>query len=228
MSKKRIDALVFDMDGVLFDTETVSGRAWRRTAAEMNMQDSEAAVKGCTGMNHEGTRLFFLDKYGENFPFDDFMARSSAIFRAIIEEEGLNLMPGVLQALDYLKERNVPIALASSTSKGAVLHHLEYAHITSYFSAIITGDMVERGKPDPMIYQRAAEALGKESAYCMAIEDSPNGMRSAHAAGMLAVMIPDQIEPTAEIEQLAFDIQPSLLAWVNWMEEIADFSTCDC
>ena len=107
--------------------------------------------------------------------------------------------PGVHEILEYLKENRIPTALASSTRRTAVMEHLDRAGITSYFQRIICGDMVEHGKPAPDIYLKACEELGVAPGQALAVEDSFNGIRSAYAAGLYTVMVPDQLPPTEEI-----------------------------
>ena len=113
--------------------------------------------------------------------------------------EGLPEKPGVHEILEYLKENRIPTALASSTRRTAVMEHLDRAGITSYFQKIICGDMVEHGKPAPDIYLKACEELGAAPGQALAVEDSFNGIRSAYAAGLYTVMVPDQLPPTEEI-----------------------------
>ena len=105
----------------------------------------------------------------------------------------------VVEILEYLKENEVPVALASSTRKAAVMEHLNRAGITGYFQKIVCGDMVDHGKPAPDIYVKACEEMGVKPEQAMAVEDSFNGIRSAHAAGLFTVMVPDQLPPTEEI-----------------------------
>lgn len=206
-----INSVVFDMDGVLFDTERLAADAWYKAAREMGIPDINAGVRGCVGLNHNDTLDFLAKCYGEDFPCEEFMDCASRVFKESIEREGLPIKPGVYEILEFLKENGFRIALATSTRKPGAMRHLESAGITRYFEAIVTGDMIVHGKPDPEIYRLACRELGSLPENCIAVEDSPNGIRSAHGAGLKVVMIPDLIEPTEELEKLIYRKFASLL-----------------
>lgn len=199
-----LEAVVFDMDGVLFDTERLCMEAWREEAAARKIDDIEKAVIGCIGLNRTDTRAFFEKEYGIEFPFDEFHSASTKRFHERLEAEGLPLKPGVTEILEYLKSAGYKIALASSTSRKGVMEHLEKASLTHFFEEIISGDMVEHSKPSPDIYLLACSRLSVFPEKAIAIEDSPNGLRSAYLAGMKPVMVPDMILPVPETEKLLF------------------------
>ena len=201
---KEIKAVVFDMDGVLFDTEKLFLDTYKEVADEKGISYSEKAVLGCIGLNIKDTEALFKQEYGEDFPFGEYHAMCTERARSKIAEQGLPMKRGVSELLTYLKEEGYRIARASSTSRRGVLGHLDRAGITSFFEVIIGGDMIEHGKPEPDIYLRACEELGINPTDTLAIEDSPNGIRSAHAAGLRPIMVPDLIAPTPEIERLLY------------------------
>ena len=211
------EAVVFDMDGVLFDTETVSKKGWIKTAQEMGIPDIEESLKNCTGVTEPAMRAYLTGRYGSDFPYEAFRARTSALFQETIEREGVRLMPGVKEILDFLKAQGKAIALASSSRMQSIMHHLDAHGMAHYFDAILSGDQVQNGKPDPEIYLKACAALGKEPCRCIALEDSLNGIRAAHGAGMMAVMVPDQIAPTDEIRALTYAIRDSLWDVRYWL-----------
>lgn len=215
----RYEAVVFDMDGVLFDTETVSKRGWTQVGREMNLPDIEEALRCCTGVTRPFMRAFLTRRYGPDFSYEAFRARTEELFQQTIAREGVRLMPGVRGLLEYLRAQGKGIAIASSSDKAAIVHHLDEHGLRPYFDAIISGDQVQNGKPHPEIYLRACAMLGREPARCIAVEDSPNGIRSAHAAGMMPVMVPDQIAPTNEIRALAYAIRGSLTAVREWLAQ---------
>lgn len=210
-----IQAIVFDMDGVLFDTERISCESWGRAAAEMNLGDVSEGITGCIGLNYNDTVLLMNRLYGENFPFEEFYEVVRKEFYREIEENGLPLMTGVREILDYLKEGGYKIGLASSTNKKSILSHLEKTGLTDYFTVVVSGDMVEHSKPEPDIYLKACEGLGVLPKAAMAIEDSPNGIRSAYRAGMIPVMVPDMVQPDEEITSLLYRKCDSLLAVIE-------------
>ncbi len=214
----KITAVVFDMDGVLFDTERICMEAWREIAAEKDIENIEKAVLGCVGLNRTDTRAFFEREYGADFDYDTYHDACSARFHEKIERFGLPMKPGVMEILTFLKNNGYKIGLASSTSRHGVLGHVNRAGIADFFEVIVGGDMVEHSKPKPDIYLLACEQLGVKPENAIAIEDSPNGIRSAHGAGLKAVMVPDMIAPTPEIEVLLYKKYDSLLDVRNFLE----------
>lgn len=213
-----IESVVFDMDGVLFDTERVCSDVWCQVGTELGLKDIEIAVTACVGLNSKDTRDFFLKLYGKDFDYENFRNRSSELFHTILVTEGLPVKPGVFELLNFLQENNYKIALASSTNKANVVKYLDRAGITHYFQAIVTGDMVVHGKPDPEIYLKACRELDSLPDNCIAIEDSPNGLKSAYQAGMKPIMVPDLIQPDEELKKLLYGKFESLLEVRNYFQ----------
>ena len=215
-----MEAVIFDMDGVLFDTERLSISCWLETAQRMGLGDIRKGAYSCIGLNRTDSRIFIRSLYGDAFPYDEFRAENSALFQEKIERDGLPVKKGAGELLAWLKEKGVKTAVASSTNTQTVKSHMERAGFLPYFQEIIGGDMVEHSKPRPDIYLMACRRLGVEPQKAAAIEDSPNGIRSAHAAGMLPVMVPDMVEPTAEIEALLYRKCRDLVEVKNLFEQI--------
>lgn len=215
----RIKAIVFDMDGVLFDTERISIGCWKQTGEEMQIENIDLAVYGCIGRNRTDIIAFFKEHYGEDFPVEEFLTRASLLTNEKIEKEGLPVMKGAKELLQYLKQHGYLIGLASSTRREKVREHLCSTGLTDYFRVIIGGDMVRHSKPMPDIYQKACSELNVKPEEAVAIEDSPNGIRSAHAAGLYPVMVPDMVAPTPEIEALLWKKCDSLSDVITVLEE---------
>lgn len=212
MSKKNdMKAVVFDMDGVLFDTEYLCMEGWRRVAAKWDMQGIEEVSRRAIGLNATDTEALVLSVYGKDFPYGDFREEISRWYQSCIAKRGLPRKPGVEKLLGYLKRSGYLIGLASSTRYASVVRHLKQAEIIDDFQVLVTGDMIEHSKPLPDIYLLACKKLGVEPGKSYAIEDSPNGIRSAHAAGMKAIMVPDLIEPDQEMRELSHIICKDLL-----------------
>lgn len=212
------NAIIFDMDGVLFDTERVSCECWEEVGAAMRLGDLSEGIRGCVGLNRNDAEILMHRLYGEDFPFDEFRETVHALMRQRFLEEGIPLKEGVREILEYLTQNGYIIGIASSTSKKAVMDHLDKTGLSGYFRAVITGDMVEHSKPNPDIYLKACEELGVTPANAVAIEDSPNGIRSAYRAGMKPVMVPDLIEPTPEIEAMLYGKFYSLLDVLDYIK----------
>ena len=211
-------AVVFDMDGILFDTERLCMEVWKEFADEMGIEDIETALIGCIGLNRTDTRLFLENFYGKDFPYDKLRQSTSERMAKRMEKE-IPMLPGVMELLDYLVKKKVPIGLASSSRSEVIKSHITRAGLNHYFQVVVGGDMVEHSKPLPDIYLIACEKLGVSPEDTYAIEDSPNGIRSAYSAGMKAIMVPDMIEPTEEMEHKATVILQSLFEVKEWFEE---------
>ena len=197
------NTVVFDMDGVLFDTERLCQDSWLAVAEENGLPGMKEIFPQCIGLNANDSRRIVMNAYGEDFDYEGFREQASVWFWDYIEKNGLPMKPGVRELLDWLKENGWTVGLASSTRRSSVLNHLEQAGIRGYFSTVITGDMVEHSKPQPDIYLMACRELGADPEETYAIEDSPNGIRSAHAAGMTPLMVPDMIAPDEEMRRLS-------------------------
>lgn len=211
-------AVVFDMDGVLFDTERICMESWIAVAAEDGLPDMDKIFPLCIGGNANDSRRIVLEAYGQDFDYAAFREKASVWFWNYIGKNGLPIMAGVREILAWLKENNRMIGLASSTKRSSVVSHLEQAGIRDYFQAIVTGDMVEHSKPLPDIYLIACRELGVEPCEAYAIEDSPNGIRSAHAAGMCPLMVPDMLQPDREMERLSHRIFKNLTEVLEFMK----------
>ncbi|MDO4294226.1 MAG: HAD family phosphatase [Eubacteriales bacterium] len=217
-----IEAVVFDMDGVLFDTERISCECCFETARKMGLVMTEEAVYGSCGRNEAAVREHVIRSLepwypGGSFPYDAYREQLEALFCARLEEE-LPVMKGVRELLAFLKERKLKTAVASSTVVSRVRSHLKRSGLESYFDAVIGGDMIQASKPAPDIYLAACRALGVSPQNAMGVEDSVNGIRAVAAAGMTAVMIPDMVQPDGEIRKVYDYCFPSLVELREAME----------
>lgn len=201
--ERRMKAVVFDMDGVLFDTEVLCMKSWMAVAERSGLPGMEEVFPKCIGLNSNDSRNIVLKAYGEDFDYPFFREQAAAWQKEYLEKNGLPIKPGMEEILEWLKTSHYAVGLASSTRSSSVFGHLEQAGIRDSFSVVITGDMVEHSKPRPDIYLLACRELGVKPGEAYAIEDSPNGIRSAHAAGMHTVMVPDMIPPDQEMRQLS-------------------------
>ena len=210
-------AVVFDMDGVIFDSERLVIETWKVVADKYHIQNIDQACLACTGLNKDATAVKMREIYGEQFPYEEYKKEASALFHERYDDGRLPMKPGVTELLTFLKEQGIRIALASSTRSGIVKKELADAGIIGYFDEIVCGDMVARSKPAPDIFLKACECLGVQPPEAYGIEDSYNGIRSAHTAGLCPIMVPDLCPPTEEMEQLAEVILPSLSAVKDYL-----------
>ncbi len=201
-----MNTIVFDMDGVLFDTERLCQDSWLAVAEESGLPNMDVIFPQCIGLNANDSRRIVMNAYGEDFDYEGFRSKASVWFWDYIEKKGLPVKPGVKELLSWLREEGWAVGLASSTRRSSVENHLEQAGIRDYFATIVTGDMVEHSKPRPDIYLMACRELGVDPGQAYAIEDSPNGIRSAYRAGMSPLMVPDMIAPDEEMRELSTKI----------------------
>lgn len=204
-----IKGIIFDMDGVILDTETICFRTWETAGAEFGLPDMKRAQEACLGTNKTDTLAILKELYGAEFEAERFLDRTSELFHRIEETDGIPLMPHAKETLSFLHKRYI-LALATSTRRQTAARQLAEAGVDGCFSAFTFGDMVKHSKPAPDIYRMACRSISLPPDECAAVEDSPNGIRSAHAAGMQCIMIPDKIPPTEEIARLCAHILPSL------------------
>ena len=204
-------AVLFDMDGVIFDSERAVLAVWREIAGEWSLPGIGEVFIRCVGTNKRRTEEIFLAAYPalDFHAFDDEVRRR---FLARYDRGRLPVKPGAEQILRTLREKGVPLALASSTESGVVRRELEEAGLLRYFDAVIGGDQVHVSKPNPEIFLLAAKALDTPPEDCFVIEDSFNGIRAARAAGMHPVMVPDLLPPDGEMEKLSEVILQDLAA----------------
>lgn len=204
-----IKGIVFDMDGVLLDTETISFYTWKVIGKDYGIKDTDEAQKVCMGANRKDTITLLKRIYGEGFNSEEFLERCHDLFYKIEEKEGIPLMPGACDALATLKDKYI-LALATSTRRIIASRQLKNARLYDYFTYYIYGDEIEHSKPDPQIYSLISRRMGIEPTALIAIEDSPNGVKSANAAGLKVVMVPDKVFPNKEIESLCTCVKKSL------------------
>lgn len=215
-----IKAIVFDMDGVIFDSEKLYRKHWMLSAKEYGIPE-ETMRELCNliaGATKENNEKLMKSRFGEDFDYMEFRGRTMARMDQEIMENGVALKPGVRELLSFLKEHGYKIGLATSTQRERAKRNLRNAEILEMFDEIVCGEMVPRGKPFPDIYLRACELLQVKPEEAMGIEDSINGVKSSSDAGLYTVMVIDLIEPTEEIRERADQIYDSLFDVITLLE----------
>lgn len=215
--------VIFDMDGVIFDSERACLDTWTETAAGYGITEVYEVFEKCIGTNNNQTRQIVEDaysaEYGEGIA-DKLLSESSRLFHKKYDGGRLPIKKGVREILEYLKSQNVSCAVASSTRKAVVEAELRDAGLLDYFKEIVGGDAVKISKPDPEIYLLACDIMKVNPEKAFAIEDSYNGIRSAHAAGMRPIMVPDMIPADDEMKELSEKICENLIDVVTFFENI--------
>lgn len=212
-------AVVFDMDGVIFDSERLVLECWEKIAEEYGLVGMKEAFIPCIGTNSTMTKEIVLNYYGADFPYDEFRNKSSLLFHEIVDRGELPVKKGVRELFDYLKKCQVPMAVASSTRLQAVTHELKQAGLYDYFQVVMGGDQLKKSKPEPDIYLMTCEKLGISPSDAYAIEDSYNGIRSSYSAGMRPVMVPDMLSPTEEVYSKSVAVLEDLLLVKEWFAQ---------
>ena len=212
------DAVIFDADGTLFDTETLMYEVWVEIGRDMGLTMTIPEYLHYVGLNRKAVLDVMRERIGPDFDGADFMVRCVARLSERIEEEGVPLKPGVREILELLRQKGIPVGLATSTHRVRTDRRLELCGLGEYFSAVVTGDEVSKGKPDPEIYCAVCGKLNVSPNACLAVEDSRNGILSAHHAGLKVAMIPDMVPPTAELEEIALQKFSSLLELRDYLQ----------
>ncbi len=210
--------VIFDLDGVIFDSETVVRNGWRYAAGIMKIDDIDRLFLQAVGTNHAQTEAMVKRELGEDFSYAELRRYSSIYFREFTARNGLPVKPGVRELLEYLKKQNRKIGLASSSNMEYIRRELNTAGLLGYFSTIVSGDQFARSKPEPDIYLTACEKIGTDPEEAYAIEDSYNGIISASRAGMHPIMVPDLLPPTEEMRELSETICSSLFEVRAYLE----------
>ncbi|MCL2023173.1 MAG: HAD family phosphatase [Oscillospiraceae bacterium] len=199
-----IKAVIFDMDGLMFDTERVCVDAWLQTGREYGVEVTEEMIVSCCGLPTPK----FLEWMTKKLPKDaDILAmddRSREIKYQILGTHGVPKKAGLDELLEFLRKEKIPVAIATSTEKDMAMWKLEKAGVLEYFHTFVCGDEIENGKPDPDIYLTAAKKLGVDPANCLALEDAAIGAMAALSAGMRVIMVPDLAQPDLELEGKLF------------------------
>lgn len=203
-------AAIFDMDGLLLDSERPILDAWLQSAEELGLALSADALIQALGRRAEDARVLFRAAFPTDFPFERARSRVQALLTARREQGGFVVKPGVVALLARLGALGIPCAVASSTRRAEVERRLEHADLATYFRALVGGDEVEHGKPAPDTFLLAARRLEVEPARCVVFEDMEHGALGAIAAGMQAVIVPDLRQPGDEVRPLCLSVLPSL------------------
>lgn len=199
-----IKGVIFDMDGLMTDTEQLFLRLWCEVMVERGFPEHRDIVIYCIGQNHAATREYVREKLGDDFDYMRILREVGRRSEIFCRDNGVPVKPGLYELLDYLDVKRIPYAVATSTLEANARWRLGSIGVLERLHGLVTGDMVTVGKPEPEIFLRAAEKLGLPPEQCLVLEDSPHGILAAHRAGCLPVMIPDLKEPDAETEKLLY------------------------
>ena len=206
---RKVEAVVFDMDGLLVDSEIMVREVMREVTHRHGLILPDEVFLRMVGLPGAASRGVAVTHFGEAFNYDSWNAEVWALAHARIDE-GVAVKAGVIELLDGLDALGLPRAVATSSGHHNVERQLRPGGLFDRFQAVVAHGDYARGKPSPDPFLVAAERLGVPPAACLALEDSHNGVRAAHAAGMMTIMVPDLLEATDEMRKLCVAIAPSL------------------
>ena len=211
-----IKAVIFDMDGVLIDTEKHYNAAWCEAAKMSGYDFTKEHALMLRSCDARLAQSIMQEIFGEDFDYYAIREIRRGLVAKRLEKYGLEKKPGVDKILDCLRQKGIKTAVATATPLELTLEHLEKIGVKDKFDKIVSAKQVENGKPAPDVYLYACEQIGEKPENCIAVEDSPNGIKSAYAAGCKPVMVPDLTQPDEELMPMLFRVAQSL-------EQIIDY-----
>ena len=200
---KDIDAVIFDMDGVIYDTEAFYLKHWIQVFSEYGYEMTKAIYINAMGRGRKKVQEYFKSVFGEDLPIEEMYVKKDKLLFDAIRNKEVPLKPGALEFLSYLKNNNIKTALATSAKRERLDIQLEDSPIVKYFDAIVCGDDVVNSKPDPEIFLKAAKKIGAKIEKCIVIEDSEAGIKAAHDGKMTAFHVEDLKEADDSIKENA-------------------------
>jgi HAD superfamily hydrolase (TIGR01509 family) len=223
----RVSAVIFDMDGLMLDTERIALVVWRQAAADLGFTLDDEVAERMVGRTSATNRLMLQMHFGEAFSYDELSTLADSRYRETLDRDGVPRKDGLIELLDFLESRHIARAVATSTARDLARHKLDQAGVAGYFDVVVGGNEVTHGKPAPDIFLRAAERLGKLPAECVVLEDSGPGIQAASTAGMVPILIPDRGRmPPPETRARAAFVVESLSAAQPIIERLTSRTSC--
>ena len=219
INKQQIKGILFDMDGLILDTEKLYCRFWQDEARILGYTMTMEQALGMRSLNRHAGEAKLKSYFGEGISYTEVREKRIELMDAFVEKEGVTTKPGIWELLAFLQEKQIRTAIATSSPIGRTKKYLSSVHLENEFDAIVSGYMVEHGKPEPDIYVYAARQLGLKPENCIVLEDSPAGILAAYRAGCMPVMIPDLDEPDEETRKLLFAQAESLVQFREVLEK---------
>lgn len=207
---RKVKGVLFDMDGLVLDTEKLYSRFWMEAAHELGYPMTFEQALGMRSLNKKFSTAYLETLFGPGIDYDTMRAVRIRRMDAWIDVHGVEPKPGIYELLDYLHKEKIPCAITTSSPSARIKAYLTPQKLYDQFDAICSGYEVEHGKPEPDIYLYGASKIQTAPKDCLALEDSPAGIESGYRAGCMAVMIPDQDQPSSETKKLCFAKADSL------------------
>jgi HAD superfamily hydrolase (TIGR01509 family) len=203
-------AFIFDMDGLMLDSERISNQAWQKAATDFGYDFTDEMIRECVGYSLVLSELLQKKFLGQDYPFQKIRDKKVVYFEESIKQNGIPIKKGLLPLLDLLESKQIRKAVASSTVQPYVNQRLQNTHVFHRFDAIISGSEVGKAKPAPALFLEAARLMGVDSRQCLVLEDTSVGVKAAEAAGMPMILVPDIAPLPPEIRSMAVGVFLSL------------------
>lgn len=204
MSLENIKAFIFDLDGTLIDTEKIYRQVWPQAMKSLGYEYTDVQYLSMRSLGRPYAPAKFKEWYGQDFDYDGARRVRKGLFDAYVAEQGIEIKKGAIELLEYLRSKGIVTAIATATDLDRAEEYLKFVGLYGYFDKVISATMVDEGKPSPKVYQYASMELGFEPSECVAVEDAPNGIKSAYSAGLKVIMVPDQTEPEEDIMHMFY------------------------
>jgi len=190
-NNNKISLVIFDMDGTLFDTEQLGIQCWEQAFKNLGYEYDEEVMVKKIGLSHSDSQKLFMDRYGQDFCYDDVKKEKRRVIRVHIDEKGTPVKEGVKEMIQFLDDQNIKKVVATSRRKEMTDYYIKQAGMENCFDRVFTGEMIQRGKPAPDIFLMAAEEMGEKPENCLVVEDSKNGVLASINANIRCCIVPD-------------------------------------
>lgn len=216
MDLNNIKAFIFDLDGTLIDTEKIYRQIWPKAVAQLGHVFTDEMYLSMRSLGRPYSPARFKEYFGESFDYDEARRIRKGMFDEYVAKNGIQVKKGAAELISFLHSKNIITAIATATDLDRANEYLEKTGLSGMFDRVISATMVDEGKPSPKVYLYACEQLSLKPSECVAVEDAPNGIKSAYGAGLNVIMVPDLTGPDDEIMPMLSAKADSLDEIIGW------------